>query len=87
MCNAARGTFAAGAIPGHPGVIPRAGTTPPTTFIPDAAPSGGDAWYDATIVSFAVPFPAVSKFLASGSVVKVVQAYRLKLSFMLSSNR
>ena len=45
-----------------------------------------DAAVDVMVLISSVAFPADSKFLASGSVVEVVRAYRLQLSFMLSSN-
>ena len=43
-----------------------------------------DAAVDVMVLIYSVAFPAVSNFLASGSVVKVVRAFRLQLSFMLS---
>ena len=45
-----------------------------------------DVAVDTMVLIYSLAFPADSKFLASGSVVEVVRAYRLQLSFMLSSN-
>jgi len=45
-----------------------------------------DAAVDAMVLISSVAFPADSKSLASGSVVEVVRAYRLEVSFMLSLN-
>ena len=44
-----------------------------------------DAAVDTMVLISSLAFPADSKFLASGSDVKVVRAYRLQLPLMVSS--